>query len=120
MPGITLGERVSELERQMSQVATRGDVRAVVEDVRAVAEDVRAVAEDVRTVTEDVRAVTEDVRTVTEDVRAVTEQLLQLGADMRVGFSAIREEIRTGDEESRRYMRTLYEDVIERLGMLRG
>ena len=32
----------------------------------------------------------------------------------------LREEIRAGDEESRQFMRMLYEDVIDRLGKLRG
>jgi len=55
-----------------------------------------------------------------DDVRAVADQILHLGAEMRVGFSALREEIRAGDEESRRFMRMLYEDVIDRLGKLSG
>jgi hypothetical protein len=57
-------------------------------------------------------------------------QTLQLDIDMRAGFSAIRQEmataisqleqrlgarIRSGDEETRRYMRVLHEDVIERI-----
>jgi len=55
-----------------------------------------------------------------DDVRAVGDQILHLGTEMRVGFSALREEIRAGDEESRRFMRMLYEDAIDRLGKLRG
>lgn len=67
-------------------------------------------------------------------------QILQLDNDMRAGFSAIRqgmataigmlraelierisqlgERISTGDEETRRYMRVLHEDVIERISRL--
>jgi phosphoglycerate-specific signal transduction histidine kinase len=60
-------------------------------------------------------------------------QILQLGDDMRVEFSAMRQEmataisqleerlverIRSGDEETRRYMRVLHEDVIERISRI--
>jgi hypothetical protein len=64
---------------------------------------------------------------------AVESQILQLDSDMRAGFSAIRQEmasaisqlkerlgerIRSGDEETRRYMRVLHEDVIERISRI--
>lgn len=93
MAGFTLEKRVEILERHVSELATR------------------------------------------DDVRAIADQILNLGAEMRVGFSALREEIRAGDEETRRvlreeigagdeetrrYMRMLYEDVIDRLGRLAG
>ena len=78
MAGATLEERVAMLERHVSELATR------------------------------------------DDVRAVADQILHLGTEMRAGFSAIREEIRAGDEESRNFMRVLYEDAIDRLGKLSG
>ena len=40
-----------------------------------------------------------------DDVRALGEQILHLGTEMRAGFSAIREEMRAGDEETRRSLR---------------
>jgi hypothetical protein len=70
-----------------------------------------------------------------QDLKVLSDQILQLGTEMRIGFSALREEIRAGDEEtrrvlraeiragdeeSRRYMRMLYEDVVDRLGKQRG
>jgi hypothetical protein len=36
-------------------------------------------------------------------------------AEMRAGFETLRAEIREGDEETRRYMRVLYEDLVERI-----
>jgi hypothetical protein len=36
---------------------------------------------------------------------ALSAQILQLGAEMRVGFSALRDEIRGGDEQTRRVLR---------------
>ena len=50
---------------------------------------------------------------------AVESQLLQLRAEMRAEFSAVRAELRgeikDGDEETRRYMRVLHEEVIDRI-----
>ena len=36
-------------------------------------------------------------------------------AEMRTGFETLRAEVREGDEETRRYMRVLYEDLVERI-----
>jgi hypothetical protein len=60
---------------------------------------------------------------------ALESQISQLADEMRVAFSAIRQEmttaisqleerIRSGDEETRRYMRVLHEDVIERISRI--
>jgi hypothetical protein len=46
-------------------------------------------------------------------------QLVQLRDEMRGEFSALRMEIRTGDEETRRYMRVLHEEVIARIALMR-
>ncbi len=66
-------------------------------------------------------------------VAELASRVSQLGGEMRVGFSAIRDEIRAGDEETRRQlreeirigdeetrtqMRILHEDVIERIALL--
>ncbi len=56
-------------------------------------------------------------------LEVVEGQIVQLRTEMRDGFFAInhglrdelRAEIRAGDEETRRYMRVLYEDLIERI-----
>ena len=37
---------------------------------------------------------------------------------MRDEFSAVREEIRLGDEDTRRYMRVLHEEVISRIATI--
>ena len=64
---------------------------------------------------------------------ALESQILQLDKDMRAEFSAMRQEmataiseleqrlserIRSGDEETRRYMRVLHEDVIEKISRI--
>ena len=53
-----------------------------------------------------------------ERVTGVELQLVQLRDEMRAEFSATRAEMRAGDEEMRRYMRILHEDVIARISML--
>jgi len=86
----------------------------------------------------------ERLETLPARVAAVEWQILQLRDEMRTGFSAvgqemavmrddlrtelkstaeslhaeIRAEIRSGDEETRRYMRVLHEDVITRIAAL--
>jgi hypothetical protein len=67
-------------------------------------------------------------------VSAVESQIVQLRHDMNAGFSALREEMRTGlevlrtdlraeiragDEETRHFMRILHEDVIARIAAIR-
>ena len=62
-------------------------------------------------------------------LEAVESQIVQLRDEMRGEFSAVRQEIgataaglhaeiRAGDEETRRYMRVLHEEVLSRIAML--
>ncbi len=74
-------------------------------------------------------------------VTAVELQIVQLRTEMRAGFSAIEQrlqghdqrfeamdqrfdaverQIRKGDEETRRYMRVLHEEVLARIAMLQN
>jgi hypothetical protein len=53
-------------------------------------------------------------------VTAVEVQIVQLRNEVRAEFSATRAEGRAGDEETRRYMRVLYEDLVERIEVLGG
>jgi len=52
-------------------------------------------------------------------VEALELQIVQLREEMRGEFSAVRQEIRDGDEETRRYMRVLHEEVLARIVTLR-
>ena len=53
---------------------------------------------------------------VRAEMRAGDELLrYELRAEMRSGHGTLRGEIREGDEETRRYMRVLYEDLVERI-----
>jgi uncharacterized protein YPO0396 len=74
------------------------------------------------------RSVTE-LEKLPERVTAIGSQIVQLRTEMRAEFSAVREEIRAGDEETRRvlgeridetnrHMRVLHEDVISRLAVI--
>jgi hypothetical protein len=68
-----------------------------------------------------------------ERVTALESQIVLLRGEMRSEFSAVRDEIRTGDEETRRvlterieslfdenerHMRLLHEDLVERIGRI--
>ena len=75
----------------------------------------------------------EDLAALPARVAGVELQIVQLRGEMRLGFSAVRQEmademqrareelraeIREGDQETRRYMRVLHEDVIARIAAL--
>ena len=51
-----------------------------------------------------------------EQVSAVAAGLAEFRGEVRAEFAAVREEIRAGDEETRRQMRILHEEVISRVG----
>ena len=53
-----------------------------------------------------------------ERVGGLASQIVQLRTEMHDEFSAVREEIRLGDAETRRYLRVLHEDVISRLARI--
>ena len=58
-----------------------------------------------------------------ERVTALESQIVQLRDEMRSEFSAtrsdLRDAIRDGDEETRRLMRVLHEDVVQRIATLK-
>ena len=71
----------------------------------------------------------EELTSLPSRVGALASQIVQLREEMRVEFSAVRAEIREGDEETRRlmregneetrrYMRVLHEEVIERIATI--
>ena len=64
----------------------------------------------------------EDLQRLPERVTGLETQILQLRSELGVEFSAIRErfdevlaQLREGDEESRRFARTLHEEVLTRM-----
>ena len=60
----------------------------------------------------------EELASLPSRVGALELQIVQLRDEMRVEFSAVRAEIREGDEETRRYMRVLHEEVLSRITTL--
>ncbi|MEQ1759414.1 MAG: hypothetical protein ABL986_13920 [Vicinamibacterales bacterium] len=71
----------------------------------------------------------ERLKELPDRVAALESQFVQLRLEMRDGFSDIRSEmsamgvglraeIQAGDEETRRYMRALHEDVISRIATI--
>ena len=66
-----------------------------------------------------------DLQLLPDRVTAVESQILQLRGEMRDEFSAIRGQfddlkrgMQEGDEETRRFMRVLHEEVLTRFSLL--
>ena len=55
---------------------------------------------------------------VREEIQRGDEETRRLREEMSTGFGELREEIRQGDEETRRFMRVLYEDLVARIAVL--
>ena len=53
-------------------------------------------------------------------ITALEVQIVQLRDEMRAEFSASRAAASAGDEETRRFMRILYEDLVARIALLGG
>ena len=64
----------------------------------------------------------QELRDLPKRMAGVESQILQLREETRDGFSAIRSEllaeIRAGNQESRNFMRALYEDLIARIATI--
>ena len=55
-----------------------------------------------------------------QHVSALETQIVQLRDEVRAEFSTTRADARAGDEETRRYMRVLFEDLVERIKTIGG
>jgi len=55
-----------------------------------------------------------------QHVSALETQIVQLRDEMRAEFSTTQADARAGDEETRRYMRVLFEDLVERIKTIGG
>ena len=102
-----LPDRVTALEVQI--VELRGEMRAEFSATRTEARE------------GDERV----LQTLREEIRAGDERVIQaLRQEIHAGdehvVQTLRREIRAGDEETRRFMRILYEDLVERIGILGG
>lgn len=123
MTGMSLETRVSVLERQVNELATRDDVRALAEQILQLGLEMRegfsALREEIRAGDEETRRVLrEEIRAGDEETRRVLREEIRAGdEETRRGLEVV---IGGGDEETRRYMRVLYEDVIERISRLSG
>jgi len=99
--------RVSALEVQIVQL--RDEMRAEFSATRA---EARAGDEGV------VLSLREEIRSSSEHVMQTLRDEIRSGCeDVR---NTLRKEIREGDEETRRFMRVLYEDLVDRIEILGG
>ncbi len=87
-----------------------GDVNAL----RQLPEQVSAVAGDLAALRSDVTQLKHDMT----EVRGAFSDGHGGVINVREEFAALRQEIRAGDEETRRLMRVLHEEVISRLALL--
>jgi hypothetical protein len=85
-----------------------------VDALRHLPGQVSAIGADVVALRADVVALRVDVTELREALSDGRGGLIKVGAE----FAAIRHEIRAGDEETRRQMRVLHEDVIARIALL--
>ena len=60
----------------------------------------------------------EGVEVAPDRAAALELQLMQLREEIRTEFSAVRDEVRGGDEETRRHVRLLHDTLIARLAAI--
>ena len=110
---------VTELRGDVTQL--RSDVTQLQGDVRQLKHDMTEVRGDVTQLKHDMTEVRGDVTQLKRDMTEVRGALSDGGGgliNVRAEFAAVREEIRAGDEETRRQMRILHEEVISRIALL--
>jgi chromosome segregation ATPase len=111
-----LPERVAALESALA--AFRGEVRAEFTGVQGEFTGVRAELTNVRAEFTNVRAeltgVHDKLAAIDGRLTAVESKLVEHDGE----FAALRVEIRAGDEETRRQMRVLHEEVLSRIALL--
>jgi predicted nucleic acid-binding Zn-ribbon protein len=117
-------ERLIVLEDDMDML------RKLPERVTGLSDRVTALSDRVTGLSDRVTGLSDQVAGLSDRVTTVESNILQFRADVRVEFSAVREEmrheiqrtvdllrseIRAGDAETRRYMRVLHEEVLTRI-----
>jgi phage host-nuclease inhibitor protein Gam len=107
-----LPARVSAVEWQIRQLRTEmGEQFSVIRQEFAAADS--GVREEIRALRTDLRA---ELRAEGEAIR--TELRAEIKAEGDVVRTELRKEIRDGDEETRRYMRVLHEEVLSRIAII--
>ena len=112
----TLPARVGAVERELKEF--RADVEAEFGRVHAEFDGVHSEFASVQTEFASVHTEFASVHTEFASVRAELASVHTELASVRAEFVSVRAEIREGDEETRRYMRVLYENLIERIKVM--
>jgi hypothetical protein len=60
----------------------------------------------------------DELATLPSRIGSVEQELKVFRADVHGEFAVVRAQIREGDEETRRYMRVLYEDLVARIKVM--
>jgi recombinational DNA repair ATPase RecF len=107
MAGQSLEARMDNLERRVEILGQLpAQVAALGSQILQLREEMRDEFSTTRAETRS--AIEESQRTLREEIRAVIDD----------SQGTLRKEIRAGDEETRRYMRVLHEDLVARIAML--
>lgn len=125
MPRQTIENRVEALELQVSELRGEGDrvprIESQIVQLHTEMHDgFSAIHTEMRDRFAAVDAEFVAVRTeMRERFAAVDAEFVAVRREMREGVDALRVEIRTGDEETRRFMRVLHEDLVGRIATIR-
>ncbi len=110
MPREMLRFRVDRLEQRVDNLmALRDSMDGLSEQFFQFRDETRSALTALH---EDISAVRDDLR---EEIHAVATGLRE---ELRAFRNELREEVRAGDAESRRFMRVLFEDLVERIKTL--
>jgi uncharacterized protein (DUF3084 family) len=113
MPDAPVTERLEILEKKVAAVETLpARVGAVELQIVQLRDEVHIEFSAIR---QEFSAVRQEFSAVRQEFAAVRQEMAAMGASLR---EELRAEIRAGDEETRRYMRVLHEDVIARIATL--
>ena len=78
----------------------------------------KSLEERVTLLENELRGLPERVGAVGTQVTAVVVQAAEFREEVRAEFAAVRKEIKDGDDETRRLMRVLHEDLVARISLI--
>jgi len=128
MNGLTLEDvvrkfdlRFDRIEQFLPTLATetelQEDLKTVKNELRAELETKAELQEGLPAVKADVQAVKADLQSVKDDWRAELATKVELYEGLQGVTDRLRAEIRSGDEETRRYMKMLFESLCDKFNV---
>jgi chromosome segregation ATPase len=93
---------------------TRGELTEIRSDITEIRGDITAIRGDIIGIRGDITEIRGDIIGIRGDITEIRGDI----TGIRGEFAVVRDEIRAGDEETRRQMRILHEEVISRIALL--